>query len=211
MTNLLAPRRRDTLAGLASALALGGCIPAFPLGGPDPRTFRVTPKYTFADDLPTVTWSLAVAEPSAERTLDTNRIAVVTNGTNVDYVALAFWIDRAPSMLQTLIVQSFRNSGRIAQVGTTRDRLRADFLLTSDLRAFQLNRGNGQDQIRVRLDVQLLRMPQRDPVGSESIAADWVPAGSGVDAAVGAFDEATGRVLKDLVAWTLRSGQRGLR
>ena len=211
MTNPLAPRRRDTLAGLASALALGGCIPAFPLGGPDPRTFRVTPKYTFADDLPTVTWSLAVAEPSAERTLDTNRIAVVTNGTNVDYVALAFWIDRAPSMLQTLIVQSFRNSGRIAQVGTTRDRLRADFLLTSDLRAFQLNRGNGQDQIRVRLDVQLLRMPQRDPVGSESIAADWVPAGSGVDAAVVAFDEATGRVLKDLVAWTLRSGQRGLR
>lgn len=211
MTKPPSLRRRDTLAGLAAASALAGCIPALPIGGPDPRTFRVTPKYTFADDLPTVTWSLAVAEPSAERTLDTNRLAVVTNGINVDYVALAFWIDRAPSMLQTLIVQSFRNSGRITQVGTTRDRLRADFLLSSDLRAFQLNRGNGQDQIRVRLDVQLLRMPQRDPVGSESIAADALPAGSGVDAAVGAFDEATGRVLKDLVAWTLRSGQRGLR
>ena len=42
MTNPLAPRRRDTLAGLASALALGGCIPAFPLPAPSPLFFRVT-------------------------------------------------------------------------------------------------------------------------------------------------------------------------
>ena len=211
MTNPLAPRRRDTLAGLASALALGGCIPAFPLGGPDPRTFRVTPKYTFAEDLPSVSWSLAVAEPSAERTLDTNRLAVVTGGIAVDYVALAFWIDRAPSMLQTLIVQSFRNSGRIEQVGTTRDRLRPDFLLTSDLRTFQLNRGNGPEVVRVRLDVQLLRMPQRNPIGSQSLSADWTPTGGGIDPVVAAFDEATGKVLKDLVAWTLRTGQRSMR
>ena len=125
---------------LTTALGLGGCIPGLPGPGPEPRTFRVTPKYAFADDLPAVNWALVVAEPSAERTLDTNRIAVVTGGINVDYVALAFWIDRAPSMVQTLMVQSFRNSGQIAQVGTTRDRLRPEFLLTSDLRAFQLNR-----------------------------------------------------------------------
>jgi cholesterol transport system auxiliary component len=136
---------------------------------------------------------------------------VVTNGINVDYVALAFWIDRAPSMLQTLIVQSFRNSGRIAQVGMTRDRLRPQFQLAADLRAFQLNRGDGAELGRVRLDVQLLRMPQRDPVGSESLAADWTPASTGIDPVVSAFDEATGKVLKDLVAWTLRTGQRALR
>ena len=204
-------RRRETIAALATTLGLGGCIPALPGLGPDPRTFRVTPKYTFAPDLPSVSWSLAVAEPSAERTLDTNRIAVVTGGISVDYVALAFWIDRAPSMLQTLIVQSFRNSGQIDQVGTTRDRLRPQFLLGSELRAFQLNRGDGADVVRVRLDVQLLRMPQRDPVGSESLAADWIPAGGGVDPVVSAFDEATGKVLKELVAWTLRAGQRALR
>jgi cholesterol transport system auxiliary component len=210
MTPTAPLRRRETIAALAT-LGLGGCIPAFPGAGPEPRTFRVTPKYTFAEDLPSVSWSLAVAEPSAERTLDTNRIAVVTGGISVDYVALAFWIDRAPSMLQTLIVQSFRNSGRINQVGTTRDRLRPQFLLGSDLRTFQLNRGNGADVVRVRLDVQLLRMPQRDPVGSESLAADWTPAGGGIDPVVSAFDEATGKVLKDLVAWTLRTGQRALR
>ena len=211
MMSMPSLRRRDAILAMTTALGLGGCIPGLPGGGPEPRTFRVTPKYAFADDLPAVTWALVVAEPSAERTLDTNRIAVVTGGINVDYVALAFWIDRAPSMLQTLMVQSFRNSGQIAQVGTTRDRLRPEFLLTSDLRAFQLNRGAEPDLVRVRLDVQLLRMPQRDPVGSESLVADWTPTGSGIDAVVSAFDEATGKILKQLVAWTLRAGQRAMR
>ena len=173
MTSMPSLRRRDAIMAMTTALGLGGCIPGLPGAGPEPRTFRVTPKYAFADDLPAVTWALVVAEPSAERTLDTNRIAVVTGGINVDYVALAFWIDRAPSMLQTLMVQSFRNSGQIAQVGTTRDRLRPEFLLTSDLRAFQLNRGAEPDLVRVRLDVQLLRMPQRDP----SAARAWSPTG----------------------------------
>ena len=188
-------QRRDAIAVLTTTLGLGGCIPAIPGLLAEPRTFRVTPKYTFAEDLPSVSWSLAV----------------VTGGIAVDYVALAFWIDRAPSMLQTLIVQSFRNSGRIEQVGTTRDRLRPDFLLTSDLRTFQLNRGNGPEVVRVRLDVQLLRMPQRNPIGSQSLSADWTPTGGGIDPVVAAFDEATGKVLKDLVAWTLRTGQRSMR
>ena len=197
--------------GHDEALGLGGCIPGLPGGGRSHArsgSRRNTPSPTTC---PSVTWALAVAEPSAERTLDTNRIAVVTGGINVDYVALAFWIDRAPSMLQTLMVQSFRNSGQIAQVGMTRDRLRPEFLLTSDLRAFQLNRGAEPDLVRVRLDVQLLRMPQRDPVGSESLVADWTPTGSGIDAVVSAFDEATGKILKQLVAWTLRAGQRAMR
>jgi cholesterol transport system auxiliary component len=201
------PRRCLVLHTSTAVLALAGCLPTLPGQGPQPRTFRVTPKYTFPDGLPKVDWALAVGEPAAERTLDTNRIAVVTSGTHIDYVALAFWVDRAPSMVQTQIVQSFRNSGKIVQVGTTRDRLRPQFLLSSDLRAFQLNRGGGEETVRVRLDIQLLRMPQRDPVGGESFAADRPPTGAGVDPVVAAFDEALGRVLKELVAWTLRTGK----
>lgn len=195
-------------AALAAALAVTGCLPSLPGLGPAPRTFRITPKYTFDSDLPKAGWSLAVTEPISERTLDTNRIAVLTNGTGVDYVALAFWVDRAPAMVQTLIVQSFRNSGRLVQVGTNRDRVRPQFQLVSDLRAFQLNRGSGPEMVRVRINVQLLRMPERDPVGRESFAADRAPVGSGIDAVVGAFDEALGRVMKDLVAWVIRSGNR---
>ena len=193
---------------LAATLAVAGCVPILPGQGPAPRTFRVTPKYTFDPDLPEAKWSLAVAEPICERTLDTNRIAVLTNGINVDYVALAFWVDRAPAMVQSLIVQSFRNSGRLDLVGTNRDRVRPQFQLISELRAFQLNRGNGADTVRVSLNAQLLRMPERDTVGREHFEAERTPEGAGIDAVVGAFDETLGRVMKQLVAWTIRTGNR---
>ena len=198
------PRR----ATLALLLAAAGCVPSLPGQGPAPRTFRVTPKYTFDPKLPEAKWSLAVAEPISERTLDTNRIAVLTNGINVDYVALAFWVDRAPAMVQSLIVQSFRNSGRLVQVGTNRDRVRPQFQLVSDLRGFQLNRGAGPDMVRVSLNAQLLRMPERDSVGRENFTAELAPTGSGIDAVVAAFDETLGRVMKNLVAWTIKTGNR---
>ena len=200
-------RRMVLLRAMGTSVALSGCAAVLPGQGPAPRTFRLTPKTTFAADLPQAGWSLAVAEPSSESTLDTNRIAVVSGGTAVDYVALAFWVDRAPAMLQALIVQSFQSSGRIAQVGTDRDRLRPQVLLRSDLRAVQLNRNGGADLVRIRLDPALYRMPRRDLIARNSFAADTSPTGSGVDAVVAAFDEALGRVLKEVVTWTLRDGQ----
>jgi cholesterol transport system auxiliary component len=200
--------RRLVLAeGMGAMLAVGGCVPELPGQGPAPRTFRLTPKNTFPEDLPKVDWTLAVAEPSAEPTLDTNRIAVVSGGTVVDYVALAFWIDRAPAMVQSLIVLSFKSSGRLAQVGTDRERLRPQFLLRSELVAFQFNRTDGAQMVRVRLDASLYRMPRRDLVGQQRFAVETAPVGSGVDAVVAAFDVALGRVLKELVGWTVRTGE----
>jgi cholesterol transport system auxiliary component len=211
MTTIARPPRRLgrrlllAEAGLA-AVVLGGCLPSLPGQGPAPRTFRLTPKNTYPDDLPKGAWTLAIAEPRAESTLDTNRIAVVSDGTVVDYVALSFWIDRAPAMVQTLIVQSFRSAQRLNEVGTDRDRIRPQFLLRSDLLAFQLNRNGGKPIVRVRLDATLLRMPRREPVGSERFAAENPPEGSGVEPVVAAFDTTLGRVLKELVIWTVRTG-----
>ena len=45
-------RRRDAILALTTTLGLGGCIPAIPGLLSEPRTFRVTPKYTFAEGLP---------------------------------------------------------------------------------------------------------------------------------------------------------------
>ena len=153
-------------------------------------------------------WSLAVAEPTSEPALDTTRLAVVSDGIAVDYVALANWVDRGPAMVQALLVQSFQGSGRIEAVGTDRDRLRAQYLLRSDLRAFQLNRNGGDAVVRVRLDPTLLRLPRREIVARESFAAERRARRPGRRRrAVAAFDAALGSVLKQTVIWTLRTGQ----
>ena len=204
--------RRALLRGFAATAGAvataAACVPRLLGQGPGPRTFRLTPKTTYPPDLPRVAWSLAVAEPTAEQALDTTRIAVLTAGTAVDYVAQATWVDRAPAMVQALIVQSFQASGDVAAVGTDRDRLRAQYLLRSELRAFQLNRGgDGAGAVRVRLDPTLLRLPRREFVGRTSFAAEVVPDASGTDATIAAFDAALGKVLRELVSWTLRTGE----
>ena len=201
--------RRDASRAGTGRSRPGGCVPVLPGQGPAPRTFRVTPKYTFDPDLPAAKWSLAVAEPVAERTLDTDRIAVVTNGIGVDYVALAFWVDRAPAMVQTLdrpVVPQLRPCGPGGhQPGPGAARLPAR---VRSARLPAQPRRSGPDLVRVRLNVQLLRMPRRDSVGRESFAAELAPTGNGIDAVVAAFDEALGKVLKELVAWTVRTGNR---
>ena len=135
---------------------------------------------------------------------------MVSNGTDVDYVALAFWIDRAPAMVQALIVQSFRSSGRLSQVGTNRDRLRPQFLLRSRTCARSSSTAAaGRTWCACGSRPQLLRMPRRDLVGRESFAAEIARRkAAGVDAVVAAFDVALGRVMKELVAWTVRTGNR---
>jgi cholesterol transport system auxiliary component len=200
-------RRQVLLAAVASISTLGACVSSLPGQGPAPRTFRLTPKNTYPADLPHVNWSLAVAEPTSEPALDTTRIPVVSDGIAVDYVALAGWVDRGPAMVQALLVQSFQGSGRIETVGTDRDRLRAQYLLRSDLRAFQLNRNGSDAVVRVRLDPTLLRLPRREVVARESFAANVPPEGQGVDPVIAAFDAALGSVLKQTVMWALRTGQ----
>ncbi len=197
---------------LAAGACLDGCVPSLPGQGPPPRNFRLTPKSTFPPDLPKVGWSLAIAEPVADRSLDTDRIALIRGGLQVDYIAGATWSDRAPTMIQDLMVESFQSSGAIMVVGTDRDRLSADFLLRSTLRAFNLLEREGEPTIvRVRLDTELFALPGRKAVGSQSFAADATPASDRLQEAVEAFDEATGEVFKQLVVWTLAAGQRGRR
>jgi cholesterol transport system auxiliary component len=194
-----------TRRAVLAALLLGGCNLQIPGQGPGPRQFRLTPKTTFPADLPKVGWALAVAEPVADRTIDTARIAIIESGLNVEYYADATWVDRAPTLIQGLIVQSFVNSGAITTVGTDRDRLRADFLLRPTLRAFYTLGAGGP--ARVVLDLALVTLPGRDVVGTTTVTAEAPPASRSLDAVVAAFDEALGRAFKDTVLWTLRTGQ----
>src|SRR3954468_702811 len=181
-----ATTRRSLLrraAGVAGAALAGpGCMPSLPGQGPGPSVFRLSPKTSFDPGLPSVAWALTVAEPDAERALDTNRLALVRDGLEVDYYAGAVWSDRAPALVQLMIVRSFAASGAIAAVGTDRDPLRADFFLRSSLRAFAIEAQAGQPgKAHARLAARLVRLPRRPgpapPRAAQSPRAPAAPQG----------------------------------
>ena len=212
-----APTRRGLLRtglGLALPLALPLAVglPAcqLPVPGqrPLPKLYRLTPKSTFNPDIPEVDWQLVLEIPQADAGLNTPRIALLRSPVRLDYYARASWADRAPLMVQGLLVQSFENTRQIVSVGRQAVGLRSDFILKTELREFQAEYLHGNlPKVHVAMNAKLVKMPQRVIVGSKSFWFLEEAKADDLDEIVRAFDRALGKVMRRLVEWTMTSGQ----
>lgn len=203
---MLSRRRALGLAGMVGGAALLPGCSAVQLAGAPNTLYTLTPKSTFDPAIPTADWQLLVELPVAAAGLDTTRIALTENYLQLDYFAQAAWTERAPIMVQTLIVESFENSGRIISIGRETFGLRSDFVLKSELREFQADYVEGR-RVRVGVNSKLVRNPQRAIIAGQTFEQVADVQGDGFIDVVRAFDEALGDVMRDLVAWTLIEGQ----
>jgi len=189
-----------------SLLVLAGCGTISLSGEKEAvNLYNLTPKSTFAENLPDVDWELVVVEPVVKGGLDSKRIALHPKPTELKYFAEARWTERTPQMLQTLLIESFTNSNRIAVVGRDAIGLRPDYILKSELREFQAEyfHGSVEPLIRIRLDATLIDHSRQKIVASESFEAAVVSTGTDMDSIILAFDRALGKVLRRTVEWTL--------
>ncbi len=201
--------RRSALMGMGGAALVAGCDSVLPgVVGEAPRLYSLTPKSTFPEGLPPVDWQLLVETPYASASLNTVRIGLMPEPTRFDYYALANWTDRAPLMVQGLVVESFENSNRIVAVGRETLGLKPDFILKIELREFQVEayRQAGQHMPRVGISVKLVEMPNRLIVAAATFERQTVAPPDVMTAIVEAWDDALGAVLKRLVNWTLEAG-----
>ncbi|WP_353860645.1 ABC-type transport auxiliary lipoprotein family protein [Azospirillum formosense] len=195
-------------AALLSVGLLTGCAALNPTA---PSLYTLTPGTVEESGLPPVRWQLLVEPPAASAGIDTPRIAVTRSATALDYFAGVSWADRAPNMVQGLIVQSFEDSRRIVSVGRDSAGLRSDFLLKTELRDFQAEFSDASatapDRVRVRLSAKLVAMPQRTIEAGETFDAVVPVRGSDFSDVIAAFNTALGQVEGALVDWTLRRGE----
>lgn len=200
-----------TLAGMAASVA--GCtgITLLPAA---PQLYTLTPKNTFDPTLPNVEWQLLVEPPIAPAGLDTARIPVRDSPVTLDYYAGVAWPDRVPPMVQTLLIQSFENTGRIISVGRDAVGLRADYLLKTELRDFQADySGRTASQAEtaptavVRMNAKLVSFPAREIIAGENFEAREPAASPRFEDIILAYDEALGKVMRRLVEWTLVQGE----
>jgi cholesterol transport system auxiliary component len=192
------------------ALALSACGGLLASSGPNPNVYTLSPKNTFAAELPRVDWQLVVEEPYAAGGLDSNRIAVKPNAYELKYFADSRWSDRAPKMVQTLLVESFENTGKIVAVGREVVGLRSDFNLKTELREFQAEYADdGQPPtVRVRLNAKLIRQPRQEIVDWKNFEYKMVAKSSSMPDVVEAFDEALGKVMRRSVEWVMSGHQQ---
>lgn len=210
MTAATATTRRE-ITKLIMALPVAGlaaaCAQLVPGQSAPPTLYRLSPKSTFRDDLPEVDWQLVLEAPVADAGLNTTRIALQRTPMRLEYYARSSWTDRAPAMLQTLMIESFENSNKIISVGREAAKLRADFMLQSEVREFQSEYFDGSvPGVHVRINVKLIRVPDRAIVASQSFESKIPASADQLDDVIDAFDEALGKVLRRVVEWTITAG-----
>lgn len=218
--------RRSFALG-AAGLSLTSCsLPNFEelIGPPDPlQLYVLRPMMAPAAPGPVVRWQLAIGVPAATASLDTARIALNPTPTTMDYYANASWADRAPVLLQSLIIQGFENTRRVSAARDTAG-LAADYILYTELREFQAQYqglvlpprpAEGQPapevppgpapRIVVQIEAKLMAIPGRRILASFNAATNAQAQANSVESVVVAFNQATGAALSQIVDWTLRT------
>lgn len=197
------------LGALGAMLLLSGCAGLATLTAvTTPKDlYELTPKSSYDASLPRIESQLVVDEPTAAAGLNTDRIAVKPNPFAVQYFPNSSWVDRAPLMVQTLLVESFENTGAVRSVGREAIGITADYTLLTDLREFQARLSPGEGEgivVQVQLNIKVVEEPRGIIIASESFG-NTTPAASGeILDVVAAFDEALGKTMRAAVDWAVR-------
>ena len=135
------------------------------------------------------------------------RMALSRSAVSIDYFADSEWIDRAPLMVQTALLNSFENSKAITAIDRESVGLRADLILKTDIRHFEAlyNSSNGVPEVWVAISARLVNPSGRDVVAHASFERREQAKGNNIAQVVIAFDEALGGVMEDIVLWTVRN------
>jgi cholesterol transport system auxiliary component len=198
--------RRPLLLAPVLLLAVAGCGGILPQPSPPPQLYRLTSVHDFTGDLPRVNAQLIVEQPFANAALDTDRVTLSRTATTMDYFANAAWTDHLTVLMQTMIVDSLENSGRLAAVGRDPSTLQPDFALLSEIRHFEaIYKDEGAPQIYIELGVKLVRDGDRSIVAQRVFEARAQAGANSVPAAVDGFNEASHALIRQIVPWVLQS------
>lgn len=180
-------------APLLLAAFLGGCG-----GGAAPLTFDLAALP--AGGRPTAAGrAVVVSEPVGIQPFEADRIIVREGGGSLSFLGGGQWADRLPRLIQTRIIQSLENSGRLRSVSRPGDKVVADYQLISEIRAFDIQTATGEAVVDLSLK---LVADSTGRVAAARIFTARVPVAA-VDAASGAraLDQALVIVLGDIVRW----------
>jgi len=195
------PRLMRFKAHVTAVLAcavLGGC------GGVTipPATFDLRPPRVMTVTAPKpARFQLVVNEPSAVRSLGTNRILVKPDPEQVTYYKGAAWSDQLPRLVQARMVQAFQNAGLVRAVGSRADRLDADLELASQLNAFQVEINQGDATAHVSLYVKVIDGKRGRMVASRAFETRVPTSYNNATVMVASLNEAFDSVMRDVVPW----------
>lgn len=188
---------------VALGLVLGCSI--LPSSGPVPDLYTLTAASPGMGPRTPVDWPLAIEEPLPAGGLGTDRVAVRPSALELRYFSKVRWAERVPRMVQTLLVQSFQDSGAFPAVTRQPIGLHRGYSLRTELRAFEVETFTATQTplVHVALTAQLVALPREEIVATRTFEARRAAGGREMVAVVGAFDEAMEAVLGEILDWVV--------
>lgn len=145
---------------------------------------------------------LAIAEPVALSAYDGEKIVVRPNPAEAAQLGGAQWQDRLPKLMQARILQSFENAKRLRAVARPGDRVVADFLLMTEVRAFEISVAEGSAVVEIAAKIVSQRTGR---IIAARVFRTSVPAAASEGAAaIAALNQAFMKMERELVLWTAR-------
>ncbi len=191
---------RIVVAVLVLAAGLSGC--GFTREAPLPVTYRLSaPALAAGEPLP---FELSLPLPVPAPGLAGERIAVVYPDRRLDYFAGARWGADLPTVVQSLLVDALRNSGRLRAVQGEASPFTVTHVLQVEVLRFEASyAGKGPPTVQVALAATLGRRQGRAVIASYSASAAVPATADRLGAIAAAFEQAFGQAATELSARTL--------
>ena len=143
--------------------------------------------------------SIRVLRPESDQTRDSRQILVRRNDSSLQVLPRHLWLEKAPDLLRSVMLDSFRQSGPFddAAVGGS-----ADWILSTTLRRFEaVDFGDGSYGVEIELFLRLIQQQTGRPLLSRSIQIERASAGNQAEALINAFEQAIEAMLAELHRW----------
>lgn len=198
-------RRVSAALALTAAFALAGCVSLFPKSKPA-QLYRFEAPAAAANAAPAAGPRVGLLLPGVlfARAVGGDRILGVT-GQETAYIAEARWVSPAPVLFDEAVTRVFEDNAGPARLVRRGETAQADLVLRLEVRTFEAVYDQGAKaapEVRVRLRASATRAGDRSLVGEQLFEAKVRAYDNRVSAIVAAFNEAVGKVLTDLVAWS---------
>jgi cholesterol transport system auxiliary component len=190
-------------------VALTGCsaISSIQSASKPLDTFELTPLPAGAVATTRGRRHLEVALPTATGALSSDRILIKPTPLQIESLPDGKWVNDATELVQLLLVRSLANAGRFALVTAEGLGPPPDYVLMTDLQAFQAEVVGDQVTVVIRMTMTLLRDTDDAVISSRSFSNTTGVSGTSAEMIAAAFEKTMTEQLTDVTSWIIRQSR----
>jgi len=187
------------LPALSLLSLLSGCFSGLNSKAPPEQRYLLRAEIAKPSTAAQGAGTVQVLRPSASPGLMGSRIAVMRPGARIDYYANARWVEEAPALLQSQIIDALRTGGRFATVESDTEPFAARYLLSVDIVNFQAQYSDaGAPTVFVTLNCTFGRRTDRSVIVSFAAQGSAHASADHLEAVVAAFATATSQAMQQI-------------